>query len=321
VEEKAIYQRHWTRVEFADLIRPILQKTVAPCMAALQDAKIQASDLSDVILVGGPTRLAEVQELVSAIFGRSPNTSMHPDEVVAEGAAIQADILAGHNQDLLLLDVVPLSLGLETYGGVMSPLIARNTKIPAVAKEVFTTFVDHQNAVDIHILQGEREKVSDNRSLARFKLGPICPAPAGIPRIEVSFLVDADGILQVGAKDVKTGLEQFVEVRPSYGLTDQQVEQMLQNQEKNRERDLEYHRLVTVRNEAEPVLRATEKQLNEAARLLPKEEIERIQHEAQCLREALVGENIQAIQDAHYRLSQITIPMAERLLQERLDGR
>lgn len=310
------YRRHWTRGEFEALVRPILMKTAGPCLKALKDAGLQASELSDVVLVGGPTRLRIVQEIARDIFGKEPNTSVHPDEVVAVGAAIQADILAGNNQDLLLLDVVPLSLGLETYGGLMSTLISRNTRIPTVAREVFTTFADNQTGVDIHVLQGERERVEDNRSLARFKLAGIERQPAGLPRIEVTFLIDADGILAVSARDLKTGNEQSIEVRPSYGLTDAEVEKMLQASADHAQEDIDFRRLVDVRNDAEPVLRATEKNLPAAFRLLSEAEAKDIEKKFQELRTAIAGTNPRAIQDASYALSRATTRLADLIIKE-----
>ena len=314
--EGKVFQKTWTTQEFEQLVQPILEQTREPCLRALQDAGLKAADISDVVLVGGPTRLKVVQNQVKAIFGREPNSSIHPDEVVAQGAAIQADILAGNNKDLLLLDVVPLSLGLETYGGLMSALIPRNTRIPTVARENFTTFVDRQTGVDIHILQGEREKVEDNRSLARFKLTGIEPQMAGQPRIEVTFLIDADGILQVAAKDLKTGNEQSIEVKPSYGLTDAEVEKMLLTSMENVESDSAHRHLVDARNEAEPVLRAVEKSLSEARRILPSSEMGEIEEARGKLKEALVQTDIQAIQNARRELDKTTIHLAELLLKK-----
>ncbi|MBC7691052.1 MAG: molecular chaperone DnaK [Methylotenera sp.] len=314
------YSRKWTRSEFQKLILPIIEKTREPCLQALRDAGLKPEDLSDVVMVGGPTRLKIVQDVARMIFGREPNTSVHPDEVVAAGAAIQADILAGNNQDLLLLDVVPLSLGLETYGGLMSPLIARNTRIPTAAREVFTTFVDRQTGVDIHVLQGEREKVEDNRSLARFKLAGIEPLPAGLPRIEVMFLIDADGILQVAAKDLRTGHEQTIEVRPSYGLSDAEVEKMLVEGQKNAEADLAYRRWVEVRNEAEPMLRNAEKKLPDAFRLLPREEAQTIEAQVLALKQGIEQKDIAQVQDAKYRLGASTVRLAELLIKEAIES-
>jgi molecular chaperone DnaK (HSP70) len=236
--------------------------------------------------------------------------------VVATGAAIQADILAGNNKEFLLLDVVPLSLGLETYGGLMSPLIPRNTRIPTVAREVFTTFVDNQTAVDIHVLQGERERVEANRSLARFKLRGIEPMPAGLPRVEVTFLIDADGILNVAAKDLKTGNEQSVEVRPSYGLTDAQVDQMLAESGKNAEADVAFRKLVEARNNAEPVLRAAEKKLPDAFRLLSEDEARKVEERVKGLQTAISGNDPESIRQASYLLDQATVKLAELIVRE-----
>lgn len=305
-----------TLEKFESLVAPVLERTRKHCESALKDAGIRREELSDVVLVGGPTRLGCVQKIAESIFGRKPNTSLHPDEVVALGAAIQADILAGNNPDLLLLDVVPLSLGIETYGGVMSAIIPRNTRIPAVARERFTTFVDSQTAVDVHVLQGEREQVALNRSLARFKLRGVRPAPAGTPRIEVSFLVDADGILQVSAKDLETQKEQAIEVKPSFGLTDAEVERMLASGIEHKDEDKSFKRLVDARNEAEPVLWATERQLGEADRLIGVEQADLIRACAAELRQALSGSDAVKIKQGKERLNQLTQKLAEKLIAE-----
>jgi molecular chaperone DnaK len=252
------YFRTWSHSEFENLALPILEPIRACCEQALLDAGIEAKDLDEVILVGGPTRLEMIQRLSQTIFGRRPNTSVNPDEIVALGAAIQADVLAGKNQDVLLLDVVPLSLGIETYGGVTEVLIPRNSKIPTTARETFTTFVDNQTGVDIHVLQGEREKIEDNRSLARFKLTGIEPMPAGLARVEVTFLIDADGVLQVAARDLKTQKIQTIEVKPTFGLNEEQILGMIDRSVSSKSEDLAYRKLVDARVEAEPILKACE---------------------------------------------------------------
>ena len=318
--KKQRYERKWTRAEFENRVRPLIERTAVPCLQALKDAGLQASELSDVILVGGPTRLKVVQKVVEKIFGKVPNCSLHPDEVVAQGAAIQADILAGNNQDMLLMDVVPLSLGLETYGGGVEALISRNTRIPTVSRQVFTTFENNQTGVDIHILQGEREKASDNRSLARFKLSPIRPMPAGLPKIEVSFLIDADGILQVAAKDLLTGMEQSIEVRPSFGLTDQAIEKMLSDRIENEEGDRKYKYLVDARNEAKPVLRAVEKSLTQAEKLLPSAELQKITQALNLLKGVVEQDDPEKIKEAVGNLNRLTVDLAGHLIKESLSG-
>ncbi len=250
-----------TRAAFEAMIRPVIDRTLAPCRQALTDASLQASDVEEVVLVGGSTRMPLVRRLVGELFGRTPHSELNPDEVVALGAALQADILVTGNREMLLLDVTPLSLGIETMGGVVSKIILRNSTIPATGSEMFTTGVDNQTAVDIHVLQGERELVGDNRSLARFRLRGIPPMPAGMPRVQVQFQIDANGILSVTASELRTNVEQTIEVKPSYGLTDDQVEQMLIDSFEHAEADFAARMLIEARNEAESVIIATEKTL------------------------------------------------------------
>ena len=243
-----------TRAEFEALIRPIVDRTLEPCRQALADAGLEPSQIDEVVLVGGSTRIPLVRRLVGELFGRTPHSELNPDEVVALGAAVQADILVTGNREMLLLDVTPLSLGIETMGGVMSKIILRNSTIPATGSEMFTTGVDNQTAVDIHVLQGERELVADNRSLARFKLRGIPPMPAGLPRVQVQFQIDANGILSVTARELRTDIEQTIEVKPSYGLTDEEVERMLLESFEHAEADFAARLLIEARNEAETVI-------------------------------------------------------------------
>jgi molecular chaperone DnaK len=258
-EETDLLGKRITRAQFEDLIRPIVERTLGPCLQALADAQLETSQIDEVVLVGGSTRIPLVRKLVGELFGRAPHSELNPDEVVALGAAVQADILITGNREMLLLDVTPLSLGIETMGGVTSKIILRNSTIPATGSEMFTTGVDNQTAVDIHVLQGERELVDDNRSLARFKLRGIPPMPAGMPRVQVQFQIDANGILSVTASELRTNIEQTIEVKPSYGLTDEQVEQMLLDSFEHAEADFAARLLIDARNEAESVVNATEK--------------------------------------------------------------
>jgi molecular chaperone DnaK len=255
------YKRRITRAEFERLIQPIVERTLEPCRQALADAGLPPSQIDEVVLVGGSTRIPRVRQAVATLFGKTPHSELNPDEVVALGAAVQADILVTGNRDMLLLDVTPLSLGIETMGGVVSKIILRNSTIPATGSEMFTTGVDNQTAVDIHVLQGERELVADNRSLARFKLRGIPPMPAGLPRVEVQFQIDANGILSATARELRTEVEQTIEVKPSYGLTDEEVERMLLDSFEHAESDVAARLLIEARNEAETVIQATEKSL------------------------------------------------------------
>ena len=314
------YRRVFRRDEFETLVANLVENTLAPTRQALADAQLSAADIDEVVLVGGSTRIPLIRQKVQALFGKPPHCELNPDEVVALGAAVQASILAGGIQDMLLLDVTPLTLGIETMGGVVSSLIRRNTTIPTSAKEMFTTFVDGQTSVDIHILQGERELAKDNRSLARFQL-KIPPLPAGVPRVEVTFMIDANGILSVTARDVRTGEAQSIEVKPSYGLSDQDVERMIHESYIFAQQDINERQRIEAVNEAESILRATDKALARAAEaqgLVKSDELEAIRQSAGALKEALTGDDHRKIRQSIEALNKASYPLAERLMNHSL---
>jgi Fe-S protein assembly chaperone HscA len=308
------YHRTITRAEVERLIEPLVNKTLGPCRQALADAGLSPADIDQVVLVGGSTRVPLVRRRVQELFGKTPHSQLDPDEVVALGAAVQAQILAGGITDMLLLDVTPLSLGIETLGGIVSVLIARNTTIPTSAREMFTTSVDGQVVVDMHVVQGERELAKDCRSLARFELRGIDPMPAGMPKIEVTFLIDANGILQVQAREQRTGRAASIEVKPSYGLTDADVERMVEESFTYAEADVETRLLIETRNEADTVLTHVDRALRQAGLLVGADERATIEAAMAALREARAGEDRDAIRERTTELNHATEHLAERLM-------
>lgn len=323
-DNKGRFTRELTRDQLEALTMGIIERTLTPCRLALKDAGLTPDAIDEIVLVGGSTRMPLVRQRVQELFGKAPHCEINPDEVVALGAAVQADILSGGTTDMLLLDVTPLSLGIETMGGVMSSLIRRNTTIPASAKEMFTTYVDGQTGVDIHILQGERELANDNRSLAKFRL-KVPPLTAGVPRIEVTFLIDANGILNVKASDMRTGQSQSIEVKPSYGLSDREVEQMIEDSFKFAAEDVSARKLIETRLEAGALITTTEKSLSEGHRLVAPEEVTAIQAALSALATAKDGNDPRAIRarmaDLERSAQRLTVAMLNDSLTRGLQGK
>ena len=313
--ERFTYHRDIGRAEMEALVEPLVATTLGPCRQALADAGLDATAVDQVVLVGGATRMPLVRRRVEELFGRTPHSRLNPDEVVALGAAVQAQILAGGITDMLLLDVTPLSLGIETLGGIVSVLIPRNTTIPTLAKEYFTTSVDGQTTIDMHVLQGERELAKDNRSLARFDLAGVDPMPAGMPKIEVVFLIDANGILQVQAREQRTGKAASIEVKPTYGLTEDQVEQMVEDSFAHAEADVEARLLIETRTEADTVINHVERALRQAGALASAEERASIETALAALRAARPGTDRDEIRERTIALNQATAPLADRMME------
>ncbi|UEG49011.1 molecular chaperone DnaK [Ferruginibacter lapsinanis] len=303
-----------TRADFEQLIHPLVDKTLACCKNALKDAGLKTSDIDAIVMVGGSTRVPAVKNTISNFFGKPVNDSVNPDEVVALGAAIQADILAGNNKDVLLLDITPLSLGIETAGGLMDVLIPRNSKIPNKVGRQYTTQVDGQDSMRISVYQGERDLVQHNRKLAEFNLTGIPGMPAGMPKVEVSFLINADGILVVKAKELRSGVEQSIEVKSQYGLTDAEVEQMLMDSIAHAKEDIATRALVEARTEGEQLLQTTERFIQKNAAHLTKEEMMETAGAMQALQLAITMEDKNLIQTKIEALNDISRPYAERIM-------
>lgn len=302
-----------TRAKLESLVEDLIQRTIEPCRVALKDAGISASDIEDVLLVGGQTRMPKVQEIVKNIFGKEPRRDVNPDEAVAVGAAIQGAVLTGEVKDVLLLDVTPLSLGIETLGGVMTKLIEKNTTIPTKASQVFSTAADGQTAVTVHVLQGERELASANKSLGRFDLQDIPPAPRGVPQIEVNFDIDANGILHVSAKDKATGKAQSIVIKASSGLTEEEIKNMVKDAELHAAEDRKFHELVGARNQADNLIHSVSKSLKEAGDKVSADERKTIEQSMEALKEAMKGTDKDLIEAKIKDLTDHSGKMAERL--------
>jgi molecular chaperone DnaK len=305
-----------TRAKLESLVDELIERTMGPCKIALQDAGLKVNEIDDVILVGGQTRMPKVQESVQNFFGKEPRRDVNPDEAVALGAAIQGGVLAGDVKDVLLLDVTPLSLGIETLGGVMTKLIEKNTTIPANAEQVFSTADDNQTAVTIHVLQGERERAADNKSLGRFDLTDIPPAPRGMPQIEVTFDIDANGILNVSAKDKATGKSQNIVIKASSGLSDEEIDNMVRDAESHAEEDRKFRELVDVRNQADGLIHAAEKTLKDLGEKATSEERMKIENAVSDLRAVMDKDDKEAIEKKTAALAEASGALAQKLYAE-----
>ena len=309
-----------TRAKLESLVDELIARTIGPCKTALKDAGLSASQIDDIILVGGQTRMPKVQEVVKDFFGKEPRKDVNPDEAVAIGAAIQGGVLGGEVKDVLLLDVTPLSLGIETLGGVMTKLIDKNTTIPTKAQQVFSTADDNQTAVTVHVLQGEREMASGNKSLGRFDLADIPPAPRGVPQVEVTFDIDANGILNVSAKDKATGKEQSIIIKASSGLSDEEIDQMVKDAEAHADEDKRMRELVDARNQAENMIHATEKSVKELGDKLEDGEQQEIDDAIAALRKAIEGDDKAEIEAKTEALAERSGKLAERVYKQQAES-
>jgi molecular chaperone DnaK len=305
-----------TRAKLESLVEDLIDRTIAPCKMALKDAGLSTSEIDDIIMVGGQTRMPKVQEAVKDFFGKEPRRDVNPDEAVAVGAAIQGGVLGGDVKDVLLLDVTPLSLGIETLGGVMTKLIEKNTTIPTKANQVFSTADDNQSAVTVHVLQGERDVATANKSLGRFDLSDIPPAPRGVPQIEVTFDIDANGILHVSAKDKATGKEQSIQIKASSGLSDDEIDQMVKDAEAHAEEDRKFHELIDTRNQADGLIHATNKSLKDLGDKVSEDEKKDIEAAIEELQAAMKGDDKAAIEAKTQALGEKSGKLAERVYKE-----
>ena len=305
-----------TRAKLESLVEDLIVQTIEPCKIALKDAGLSISDIDDVILVGGQTRMPKVQDEVKSFFAREPRKDVNPDEAVAIGAAIQGGVLSGDVKDVLLLDVTPLSLGIETLGSVMTKLIEKNTTIPTKAEQIFSTAEDNQTAVTIHVLQGERERSQDNNSLGRFDLTDIPAKPRGLPQIEVAFDIDANGILNVSAKDKETGKEQKIVIQASSGLADEEIEKMISEAEANAEEDKIFRELVDIKNQGDQLVHATEKSLEELGEKIKSDERAKVESAVSDLKEALKGDDKGTIEIKLKSLGEASVGIAQKVFEE-----
>ena len=316
-----------TRAKFESLVEDLVTRSIEPCRIALKDAGLSASQIDDVILVGGQTRMPKVQEAVKNFFGKEPRKDVNPDEAVAVGAAIQGEVLGGGRNDVLLLDVTPLSLGIETMGGVMTKLINKNTTIPTKASQVFSTAENNQSAVTIHVLQGERERATGNKSLGQFNLGDIPPAPRGVPQIEVTFDIDANGILHVSAKDKGTGKAANITIQGSSGLSEEEIERMVKDAEANAEEDKKLVELVQSRNQAEALIHSVKKSLEEHGDKLEAAEKAKIEDAMKAAEEAVKGDDkaeidakTEALGEASQKLGEMVYAQAQAEAEQSQNG-